>query len=267
MLLAIEIGNTNLKFGLYEVQGVAAGTLVHSWRSMTNREQTGDELAALVDSMLRLNGVSRVSVTRVAVANVVPPLYRAITDMTRRYIGCRPEFLSAARQSLMAVRTKHRAELGADLIAGAIGGAAKYGTPLIVVGFGTATTFAAVSSEGEYLGTAIAPGIAISVDALVQHAAKLMSVALVRPACAIGVDTATALQSGIIFGAIGQAEYLIAKIAAEMGAKPSVVATGGLAELVAGHTRSIDAVDERLVLDGLYRWATGPSVSDAARAR
>ncbi|MBC5823607.1 MAG: type III pantothenate kinase [Candidatus Eremiobacteraeota bacterium] len=264
MLLAIEIGNTNLKFGLYEVAGVAAGTLVHTWRSMTKREQTGDELAALVDSMLRLNGVSRSAVDRVVVANVVPPLYRAITGMARRYIGCRPEFLSAARQSLMPVRTTHPAELGADLIAGAIGGVAKYGSPLIVVGFGTATTFAAIGSEGEYLGTAIAPGIAISVDALVRHAAKLMSVPLVRPPRSIGADTSGALQSGILLGAVGQTEYLVAKMAAEMGGRPTVVATGGLAELVAPHTRSIDAVDERLVLDGLYRWATSESQTATA---
>lgn len=264
MLLAIEVGNTNVKFGLYETEGLAAGTLVHSWRSVTNRQQTGDELAAMVDGMLRINGVARSAIRRVAVANVVPPLYRALTGLAQRYFDCRAEFISAARQKLMPVKTARPAELGADLIAGAIGGVAKYGAPLIVVGFGTATTFAAVNARGEYVGTAIAPGVETSVDALVARAAKLFDVPLIRPPAAIGVDTVTALQSGIVLGFVGQAEYLIAKISEELGAEPTVVATGGLAELVAAQTRVIGRVDERLVLDGLYHWATSDQPLDPA---
>jgi type III pantothenate kinase len=256
VLLAIEVGNTNVKFGVYENSGGARGTLVHSWRSVTNRRQTGDELAAMVDGMLRINSVARSAIRRVAVASVVPPLYRSLTGLAQRYFGCRPEFISAVRQRLMPVLTQRPAELGADLIAGAIGGVAKYGAPLIVVGFGTATTFAAINERGEYLGTAIAPGIETSVDALVDRAAKLFDVPLVKPPAAIGTDTVTALQSGIVLGFVGQAEYLIAKIAQELGAKPKVVATGGLAELVATQTPAIHFVDERLVLDGLYHWAT-----------
>lgn len=256
MLLAIEVGNTNLKFGLFETGGPAAGTLIHTWRSVTNRQQTGDELASLVDAFMRMDGASRSTVQRVVIASVVPPLYRALTTMAQRYFGCRPEFISAARQTLVPVNTQRPAELGADLIAGAIGGIEKYGAPLIVVGFGTATTYAAIGPTGEFLGTAIAPGIEVSVDALVGRAAKLMDVPLVRPANAIGTDTTTALQSGIIFGFVGQVEYLVEKIAREMGVTPQVVATGGLAELVAPHTKCIDRIDERLVLDGLYVWAT-----------
>jgi type III pantothenate kinase len=263
VLLAIEVGNTNVKFGVYENSGGARGTLVHSWRSVTDRRQTGDELAAMVDGMLRINSVARSSIRRVVVASVVPPLYRSLTGLAQRYFGCRPEFISAARQQLMPVRTQRPAELGADLIAGAIGGVAKYGAPLIVVGFGTATTFAAVNARGEYLGTAIAPGIETSVDALVDRAAKLYDVPLVKPPAAIGTDTVTALQSGIVLGFVGQAEYLIAKIAQELGANPKVVATGGLAELVAAQTTAIHCVDERLVLDGLYHWANSDQALDA----
>jgi type III pantothenate kinase len=262
VLLAIEVGNTNVKYGVYETDGGASGTLVHSWRSVTNRQQTGDELAAMLDGMLRINGVARSAIRRVVVASVVPPLYRSLTVLAQRYFGCRPEFISAARQKLMPVKTARPAELGADLIAGAIGGVAKYGAPLIVVGFGTATTFAAVNAIGEYVGTAIAPGIETSVDALVSRAAKLFDVPLIRPPAAIGIDTVTALQSGIVLGFVGQADYLIAKIAGELGAKPSVVATGGLAELVATHTTAIQRVDERLVLDGLYHWATSDQPLD-----
>lgn len=256
MLLAVDIGNTNIKFGLFEDSGSAAGTLRHTWRSVTNRRQTGDELAALVDGMLRVRGVVPASVTRVVVANVVPHLYRAVTGMAQQYFDCRTEFISAARQTLMPVRTQRPAELGADLIANAIAGVKKYGAPLIVVGFGTATTFSGVDADGAFVGTAIAPGIEISVDALVGRAAKLMSVPLIRPLTALGTDTVEALQAGIIFGFVGQAEFLIAKIAAQLGGRPTVVATGGLAELVANNTAAIHYVDEALSLHGLYHWAT-----------
>ena len=256
MLLAIEVGNTNVKFGVYETGGAAAGTLVHSWRSVTARRQTGDELAAMVDGMLRIDGIARTAIDRVVVASVVPPIYRALTELARRYFGCKAEFLSAARQTLVPVMTARPAELGADLIAGAIGAVAKYGAPVIIVGFGTATTFAAVDAQRRYVGTAIAPGVETSVDALVSRAAKLFDVPLVMPAAAIGTDTTTSLQSGIVLGFVGQAEYIIGKIAAELGArKPAVVATGGLAELIAPHAKSIGRIDERLVLDGLYHWA------------
>jgi type III pantothenate kinase len=256
MLLAVDVGNTNIKFGLFEDAGPGAGTLVHTWRSVTNRRQTGDELAALVDGMLRLRGVAPAAVRRVVASNVVPHLYRAVTGMAQRYFNCRTEFISAARQTLMPVRTQRAAELGADLIANAIAAVKKYGAPVIVVGFGTATTFSGVDANGAFAGTAIAPGIEISVDALVGRAAKLMSVPLIRPATALGTDTAESLQSGIIFGFVGQAEFLIAKIAAELGGRPTVVATGGLAELVANNTDAIHHVDDALSLHGLYHWAT-----------
>jgi len=257
MLLAIEVGNTNVKFGVYETDGAAAGTLVHSWRTVTDRKQTGDELAAMVDGTLRLSGIARPAIKRVVIASVVPPLYRALSELSTRYFGCTGAFISAARQSLMPVLTARPAELGADIIAGAIGAVEKYGAPLIVVGFGTATTFAAVDTQGRYAGTAIAPGVEISVDALVSRAAKLFDVPLVLPPAAIGTDTTSSLQSGIIFGFVGQAEYLIGRIAAELGGpKPTVVATGGLAELIAPHSKAIDRTDQRLVLDGLYHWAT-----------
>lgn len=267
MLLAIEVGNTNIKFGLFETEGAAAGTLVHTWRSATDRQQTGDDLAASIDGMLRLNGVKRSAVTRVAVASVVPALYRALTGMAQRYFNCRPEFLSAARQTIVPVKTRRAAELGADLIGGAIGGVVKYGAPLIVVQFGTATTFAAVNARGEYIGTSIAPGIEVSVDALIGRAAKLMSVPLVKPESAIGTDTPTSLQSGIIFGFMGQVEYLVAKIALEMGGpRPTVLATGGLADLIAPHMEIFQAKDERLVLDGIYHWAARSRPNEAKPA-
>lgn len=265
MLLAVEVGNTNIKFGLFEHEGAAAGTLVHTWRSATNPQQTGDDLAALVDSMLRVHNVPRSAVKRVVVASVVPPLYRALAGMAEHYFNCRPEFLSAARQSLVPVKTRHAAELGADLIGGAIGAVAKYGAPVIVVQFGTATTFAAVNEKGEYLGTAIAPGVEVSVDGLIGRAAKLMSVPLVKPQAAIGVDTATSLQSGVILGFIGQVEHLVALFRKELGTNARAVATGGLADLIAPHTSVFEVRDERLVLDGLYHWSVSTTRTKAAK--
>ncbi|HXW51265.1 MAG TPA: type III pantothenate kinase [Candidatus Acidoferrales bacterium] len=265
MLLAVEVGNTNIKFGLFEQEGAAAGTLVHTWRSATNPQQTGDDLAALVDGMLRVHNVPRTSVKRVVVSSVVPPLYRALTQMAERYFDCKPQFLSAARQTLVPVKTRHAGELGADLIAGAIGAVMKYGAPAIVVQFGTATTFAAVNDKGEYLGTAIAPGVEVSVDGLIGRAAKLMSVPLVRPPAAIGVDTATSLQSGIILGFVGQVEHLVALFRKELGSEARAVATGGLADLIAPHTNVFEVRDERLVLDGLYHWATAATKAKTAK--
>ncbi len=237
------------------MEGAAAGTLVHNWRSVTNYRQTADDLAALVDGMLRLNSVPRSFVKRVVVASVVPPLYRALTGMALQYFNCKAQFLSAARQTLVPVKTRHASELGADLIGGAIGAVAKYGAPVIIVQFGTATTFAAVNAQGEYAGTAIAPGVEVSVDALIGRAAKLMTVPLVKPPAAIGIDTTTSLQAGIILGNVGQVEYLVARFREEMGVAARAIATGGLAELIAPHTSVFELCDERLVLDGLYHWA------------
>ena len=259
MLLALDIGNSNIKFGLFETGGEHASTLAHTWRSVTDPRQTGDELAALVHGMLTVRGVQPSVVNRVVVASVVPELYRAVSGMAQSYFDCRAEFISAARQTIVPVRTQRPAELGADLIANAIAALRKYGAPHIVVGFGTATTYSGVDSNGAFAGAAIAPGIEISVDALVARAAKLMSVPLVRPSAALGTDTSSALQSGIIFGFVGQTECLVAKIAAELGGKPAVIATGGLAELVASNTKCIDHVDESLSLHGLYIWATAGS--------
>jgi type III pantothenate kinase len=151
----------------------------------------------------------------------------------------------------MEVRIERPAELGADLLAGAIGAVARYGAPVIVLDYGTATTFAAVSRDGAYLGTAIAPGIEISIQALVSRAAKLPQIALEAPSAAIGRDTVASLQAGIIFGFVGQAEAVVARMQAELGGGARVVATGGLAEIVARHTSVIETIDPHLILEGL----------------
>jgi type III pantothenate kinase len=195
--------------------------------------------------------ISHADVEAIVIASVVPHIDRYLYEACRRYFKCEPLPFTATRQTLMEVKIDRPAELGADLIAGAIGAVARYGTPLIVLDYGTATTFAAISREGAYLGTAIAPGIEISINALVARAAKLPQIGLEAPAETIGRDTATSLQSGIVFGYVGQAEAIVARMQAELGGGARVVATGGLADIVARHTNIIESVDPNLVLDGL----------------
>ena len=171
--------------------------------------------------------------------------------MCRRHFNVAPSFLQPQTQSLIPIATEYPAESGADLVAAAIGGRARFGAPLIVVSYGTATAFIAISSAGEYLGVAIAPGITISIDALVGRTAKLPQVALEAPERTIGRTTVEALQAGIVYGFAGQTEALVARMRAELGSAAKVVATGGLAELFAKQTPVVDAVDPHLSLVGL----------------
>ncbi|HEV3154817.1 MAG TPA: type III pantothenate kinase, partial [Candidatus Baltobacteraceae bacterium] len=165
-----------------------------------------------------------------------------------------PVLLTAKRQTLMTIKTKRPGEVGADLVAAALGARETYGSPVIVISYGTATVFIAVSAQGEYIGVAIAPGINISVDALVGRTAKLPQIALEAPKRALGTDTISALQSGIVFGFVGQTEALVARFREEMGADVRVVATGGLAEVVARHSTVIDEVNPHLSLIGLRKF-------------
>ena len=173
----------------------------------------------------------------------------------RSYFGCDVKFFTAAGQTLMPVRTERPREVGSDLVAAAIGAVEAIGAPVIIVHFGTATTYGAVNAGGEYLGTAIAPGIAISIDALIGRTAKLPQVALEPPDRAIGRDTVGSLQSGIVFGFVGATEYMVGKFRAELGLTVPVIATGGLAEIIAAESSVIKAVDANLVLRGLHRFA------------
>ncbi|MBV9277444.1 MAG: type III pantothenate kinase, partial [Candidatus Eremiobacteraeota bacterium] len=172
-------------------------------------------------------------------------------EACKRFFRASPAFLKPETQRVMDVQTERPAEVGADIVAAAIGARELYGQPLIVIAFGTATAFVAISADGAYLGTAIAPGVGISVDALVGRAAKLPQIALVAPHSAIGRETVSSLQSGIIFGFVGQVEALIDRIHAEMGGNPRVIATGGRADVIARHTKKIELVDPHLSLLGL----------------
>ena len=248
MLLAIDVGNTETKLGCFQND---SHRLMHTWRVTTEQRRTGDEYGVFLAALFAADGVQRDEITAIVVASVVPKLEQALSDACLRFFGRRPLFFSAHRQSLMPVTTERPGEVGADLVAAAIGARAAYGAPLIVISYGTATVFMAISAHGEYLGTAIAPGIATSIDALIGRTAKLPQIALQDPGKAIGRDTIASLQSGIIYGFVGQTQALIGRIRAELGYQAKVVATGGLADVVARHAGCIDTVDPHVSLQGL----------------
>ena len=254
MLLAVDVGNTETKLGFFTVAADGSFDLVRTWRVQTERARTADEFGVLFRTLFGVAGLATDAVTDIVVSSVVPQTDRALGEGSRRYFGCEAKFFSAATQTMIDVTTERPKELGADLLAAAIAAKAQYGTPAVVVGFGTATSFGAISREGEYLGAALAPGIRISIDALVERTAKLPQVALEAPNGPIGRDTVSALQAGIVYGFVGQTEALVARMRHAIGEDARVIATGGLADFIAKHTQVVDAVEPHLVLQGLALW-------------
>ncbi len=251
MLLTIDVGNTETKLGCFAMDG---GNLLQSWRVTTESKRTADEYGVFFAQLFMTAELLASQVQGVVIASVVPKLDQTIETACKRYFRCKPSFFKAHRQALMPVKTQRPGEVGADLVAAAIGARELYGAPLIVVSYGTATAFMAISEAGDYLGVAIAPGINISIDALVGRAAKLPQIALEAPQNAIGTDTISALQSGIIYGFVGQTEAIVARMRGEMGVDAAVIATGGMADVVARHTRVVREVNPHLSLLGLRRY-------------
>lgn len=248
MLVTIDVGNTETKLGCFSTAG---SQLLQSWRVTTESRRTADEYGVFFAQLFATAGLLVSDVTAVVIASVVPRLDQVLEAACTRYLRCKPIFLKPHRQSLMPVKTDRPGEVGADLVAAAIGARQQYGAPLIVISYGTATVFMAISAAGEYLGVAIAPGIDISIDALVGRTAKLPQIALEAPGRAIGTDTISALQSGIIYGFVGQTEALVARMRGELGGNARVIATGGLADVIARHTDIVSEVDPHLSLIGL----------------
>ena len=246
MILALDVGNTNIVVGVFQ-----GARLEACWRLSTTQPRTADELGILLHQLfghLQLDP-SRVGVA--VVASVVPPLTSTVEDMLEKYFHIRPLVVGPGIRTGIDIRYDHPREVGADRIVNAVAAFEHYGGPCIVVDFGTATTFDAIAADGAYLGGAIAPGIGISTEALFQKAAKLPRVELVRPLKAIGKSTVASMQAGIVIGFAGQVDELVRRIAAELGGRPTVIATGGLASLIAGETTTIDHVDDLLTLKGL----------------
>ncbi len=246
MLLVIDVGNTNTVLGVFEGKELRA-----QWRLSTNRRQTADEYGILIRNLFELDGVEPKKIDGVMVASVVPPLNSVLEEMATKYFHLKAVFLGPGTRTGMAIHYDNPQEVGADRIADSVAAFVKYGGPCVVVDFGTAITFDAISEKGEYLGGIIAPGLGISSEALFQHAARLPRVEIREPNRVIGTNTVASMQSGLFYGAVGLVDSILNRLASVLGPKMKVVATGGEAPLVAAASKYKPPVDPSLTLEGL----------------
>jgi type III pantothenate kinase len=246
MLLAIDIGNTNITLGLYRGE-----TIESAWRLATVHERMPDEYGLQVLGLLEHAGCEVAEIEGIALASVVPPLTRTFLQASEAYLGRTPLVVDAGVKTGVHIRYEDPKAVGADRVVDAAAVQHLYGGPACVVDFGTATTFDAISSDGDYLGGAIAPGIGIASEALFQRTAKLPRVDLARPPAAIGTNTVYAIQSGLLFGYVGLVEGMVVRFREELGPDMKVIATGGLAEVIAAETEVFDVLAPWLTLDGL----------------
>jgi len=245
MLLAIDVGNTNITLGMYR-----DGTLIADWRIRTQLGRTADEYGMLLLELLEYSGLAFKDITGIAISNVVPPAASALQETCRKFFNLDPYVVDPEKETGIEIRYEPKSAVGADRIVNATAAFKLYGGPAVVVDFGTATTFDAISSTGGYLGGAIAPGIGISMEALFRAAARLPRIDLVRPPSPIGTTTETSMQAGILYGFAGQVDEIVTKFQEEIG-DAKVIATGGLAELIAAESRTIQTVNPFLTLEGL----------------
>jgi type III pantothenate kinase len=246
VLFCVDIGNTNIVMGLY-----AGQELVTHWRVATDAHRMADEYGMLVLELLERSGQVPAAIDGVIIASVVPPVSAIFEKLSERYLGHKPLVVDAAVHTGVRILLDNPKEVGADRVVNAVAAYHRYGGPACIVDLGTATTFDLLSAEGDYLGGAIAPGIGIATEALTQRTAKLPRIDLVRPPSVIGKNTIHAMQSGLLYGYVGLVEGLVARFRAEMGSNLKVIATGGLAPLLAAETELFDAVDPWLTLEGL----------------
>jgi type III pantothenate kinase len=255
MLLALDVGNTNTKLGLFSL-AAEPPALAANWRLTTHRTQTVDEYGALFINLFHMKGIDPGQVKHIIISSVVPPIDSTLRQMCETYFHIEPLFVEPGIKTGMPVLVDNPTELGADRLCDSIAAFEKYGGPCIVVDFGTATKFEVISERGEYLGGIIAPGLGLSADALFDRAAKLARVDIKRPVKVIGTNTIGHLQSGLYYGYIGLVDGILDRIVAELaatqpGSKPRVIASGGLAHMIAPDSRYISEIDDMLTLDGL----------------
>lgn len=246
MLLAIDIGNTNVAAGVFEEE-----KLLTQWKFQSERGKTSDEYAVTLLGLFDLSGLDIKKITGIILSSVVPPLTPVFQDLSREQFGIKPLILGPGLKTGMPILYDSPLDVGADRVASSVAGYAKHGGPLIIVDFGTATTFDAVSGRGEYLGGAIAPGIQIAAEALSVKTAKLPRVEIKMPKSAVGRSTEASMHSGLYFGYIGLVSNIITKIKEELGKESRVVSTGGLASLFENKIEAIDFYEPHLVLEGL----------------
>ncbi|MCM3635864.1 MULTISPECIES: type III pantothenate kinase [Paenibacillus] len=246
MILVIDVGNTNIVLGIYQHK-----ELLHHWRISTNRSGTVDEYGMAIHNLLQYAGLRLDSIEGVVISSVVPPLMGLLEQLCLKYMKKTPLIVGPGIKTGLNIRYENPREVGADRIVNSVAAIEKYGAPLIVVDFGTATTFDYIDGDANYLGGAIVPGIGISTEALYQRAAKLPRIELTKPKSVIGRNTVHSMQAGIIYGYVGQVDGIVNRIKKEFNVQPRVIATGGLAELIFAESETIEEVDSMLTLEGL----------------
>lgn len=247
MLLAIDVGNTNSAIGVYR-----GDTLVGNWRVSTIRERTSDETGMLLISILHHAGISPAEIKDAIMCSVVPPAMHSIINAIKKYFGINPILVEPGVKTGINIKYENPREVGTDKIVNAVGALKLYGGPVIIVDFGTATTFCAINRKGDYLGGIICPGIKISAEALFDKASMLPRIEITKPKHIIGRTTVNSMQSGILYGFVGQTDYIVGLMKQEMpGDNIKVIATGGMANLIASESTMIDEVNTLLTLEGL----------------
>ena len=246
MLLAIDVGNTNIVVALYD-----GDSLKRNWRVATDIKKASDEYGILLTQLLMSVNITSEQIDDVMIASVVPTVMHSLTNAVKRYLGCDPMIVGPGIKTGMNIKMDNPRELGADRIVNAVAAINKYKPPLIIVDFGTATTFCAVDRTGCYVGGVITAGMKISLDALFERTAKLPKVEIVKPPSAVGKNTINSIQSGALYGHAGMTDGLVRRIKKEIGDDATVIATGGLAKMIAGESEEIDIVDSMLTVDGL----------------
>lgn len=246
MLLVIDVGNTNMVLGVYKDT-----ELLDHWRISTDRQRTTDEYGVLIRELFYLNDLRADDINAIIISSVVPPVVPTLERMCQRYFGLSPLLIGPGVKTGMDIRYDNPREVGADRIVNAVAAYEKYGGPVIIVDFGTATTFCAVDAKGVYLGGSICPGIGISTEALVQRTAKLPRIELKRTDSVICRNTIESMQAGVFYGFVGQVEGIVSRMRRELDLSARVVATGGLAVVIAPATKTIDVVEPMLTLEGL----------------
>lgn len=246
-ILVLDIGNTNITAGIFREQKLGA-----AWRIVTRLEQTADEMGLVFRQFLREEGFEPELVRGVVACSVVPPLNQVVEEMCRRYFGQQVFLIGPGTRTGVPIKYENPREVGADRVVNAAAGYTLYGGPLIIVDFGTAITFDVISTKGEYLGGVIAPGVGISCEALFARAARLPRVDLAPPPAVIGRNTVHSMQAGIVFGFAGMVDEIVKRIRGELKEEARVVATGGMAELIARESRTVQEIDPFLTLTGLH---------------
>jgi type III pantothenate kinase len=252
MLLTLDVGNSNTVLGLYRLN---SDELVTSWRISTLRAQTIDEYGVLLLNLFSMRKIEATEVSSIIISSVVPPLDSTLRQVCEQYFNLKAMFVEPGIKTGMPILVDNPAELGADRLVNGVAAFARYGGPCIVVDFGTATTFDVISAKGEYIGGVIAPGLAISAEALFARAAKLSRVDVKKPSKVVGTNTVAHIQSGLYYGYIGLVDGILERILNETRhpdtPAPKIIATGGLARLIVDDSRFIDTIDDMLTLDGL----------------